>query len=84
MRFIIASQTSSTPLGMCLDAGPDPNNNDPVEFQPCGTNTLPQQQWNINDSYGLKSEATYFLDIGDDDRTGEASVLMLTIGLTFR
>lgn len=40
--------------------------------------------WNINDDYALKAEATYFLDAGDDDRTGEASVTMLTLGITFR
>jgi hypothetical protein len=40
--------------------------------------------WNINDDYGLRAEATHFLDVGDDDRTGEASVTMLTIGVLFR
>lgn len=40
--------------------------------------------WNINSDYALKAEATYFLDAGDDDRTGEASVAMLTLGITFR
>jgi hypothetical protein len=40
--------------------------------------------WNINDDYAVKAEATYFLDVGDDDRTGEASIAMLTLGITFR
>jgi OOP family OmpA-OmpF porin len=40
--------------------------------------------WNINADYALRAEGTYFLDVGDDDRTGEASVAMLTIGFVFR
>jgi OmpA-OmpF porin, OOP family len=40
--------------------------------------------WNINEDYAVKAEASYFLDAGDDDRTGEASVAMLTLGITFR
>jgi hypothetical protein len=58
---------------MCLDAGPDPNNNDPVTFQPCGGNTLPQQQWNINDSSNLEGT----IATGDD--AGELSDKCLNI-----
>ncbi|HEY3395020.1 MAG TPA: outer membrane beta-barrel protein, partial [Lacipirellulaceae bacterium] len=36
--------------------------------------------WNINDDYGVRAEATHFADVGDDDRTGEASVTILTVG----
>jgi hypothetical protein len=50
---LVASRTSST-LGLCLDAGLDPDNQDPVTLQPCGTNTLPQQQWSTNDSANLQ------------------------------
>src|SRR6185436_17119343 len=43
---LVASRTSSNPRGMCLDAGLNPADQDPVELQPCGDpNTLPQQQW---------------------------------------
>jgi hypothetical protein len=51
---LVSSRTSSNPLGMCLDAGLNPANQDPVELQPCGTNTLPQQQWSTNDSANLQ------------------------------
>jgi hypothetical protein len=40
--------------------------------------------WNINEDYGVRLEATHFLDVGDDDRTGEASVTMLSVGVLFR
>jgi hypothetical protein len=51
---LVSSKTSSNPLGMCLDAGLAPMSQDPVKFQPCGTNTLPQQQWSTNDSQNLQ------------------------------
>lgn len=47
---LVASKTSSLPLGMCLDAGSPHASNALVRFQPCGLITLPQQQWSINDS----------------------------------
>ena len=40
--------------------------------------------WNINEDYALRGELTHFLDVGDDDRTGEASITMLTIGVAFK
>jgi hypothetical protein len=40
--------------------------------------------WNINNDYALKVEATYFMDVGDDDRTGESSYTMLAVGFAFR
>jgi OOP family OmpA-OmpF porin len=40
--------------------------------------------WNINDSYALRVEGAYFLNVGDDDRTGETDVAMIAIGLAFR
>lgn len=51
---LVSSRTAALPLGMCLDAGPDPKNQDPVKLAPCGTNTMPQQQWSINDSANLQ------------------------------
>jgi hypothetical protein len=40
--------------------------------------------WNIGEDYALRLEGTHFLDVGDDDRTGEVSVTMLAVGLAFR
>ena len=40
--------------------------------------------WNINEDYGVRAEATYFIDVGDDDRTGEAGIGMFAIGVLFR
>ena len=40
--------------------------------------------WNINEDYAVRVEGSYFNDVGDDDRTGEASVALLTIGFVFR
>ena len=40
--------------------------------------------WNISEDYALRIEGTHFLDVGDDDRTGEASVTMVGIGFVFR
>ena len=40
--------------------------------------------WNINEDYALRGELTHFLDVGDDDRTGEASMTMFTVGVAFR
>ena len=40
--------------------------------------------WNINQDWAVRAEATYFLDVGDDDRTGESSITMLGLGIVFR
>lgn len=40
--------------------------------------------WNINADYSLRLEGTYFLDVGDDDRTGEASIAALAVAIVFR
>jgi OmpA-OmpF porin, OOP family len=40
--------------------------------------------WNINESYALRTELTYFNDVGDDDRTGETSSTLITLGVQFR
>jgi hypothetical protein len=41
-------------------------------------------QWNINQDWGVRAEGTYFLDVGDDDRTTEASIVILGLGIVFR
>jgi hypothetical protein len=41
-------------------------------------------QWNINEDFGVRAEGTYFLDVGDDDRTTEASIVILGLGIVFR
>lgn len=40
--------------------------------------------WNFSEDYNVRTDATYFLDLGDDDRTTESSVFMLTLGIGFR
>lgn len=40
--------------------------------------------WNIGEDYAVRVEGTHFLDVGDDDRTGEASVTMFAVGFVFR
>jgi OmpA-OmpF porin, OOP family len=40
--------------------------------------------WNISEDYAVRAEVTHFVDVGDDDRTGEASVTMLALGFVFR
>jgi OmpA-OmpF porin, OOP family len=40
--------------------------------------------WNISSDYAVRAELSHFLDVGDDDRTGEASVTTLGIGFVFR
>jgi hypothetical protein len=47
---LLSSKTATLPLGMCLDAGKPEVAGAVVAFLPCGTTTLPQQQWSINDS----------------------------------
>jgi hypothetical protein len=47
---LVSSKTAAMPLGMCLDAAPATQRGAVVEFRPCGTSTLPRQQWSINDS----------------------------------
>jgi Ricin-type beta-trefoil lectin domain len=54
LTITLVSTRTTTSLGLCLDAGLDPKNQTQVKLQPCGTNTLPQQQWSTNDSANLQ------------------------------
>lgn len=54
---LVASKTTSLPLGMCLDAGTPQATGKVVKFQPCATTTKPQQQWSINDSSNFEGTA---------------------------
>jgi hypothetical protein len=47
---LVGSINAGQPLGMCLDAGTPETANLTLKLQPCGTTTLPQQQWSFNDS----------------------------------
>lgn len=47
---LVASKTTTLPLGMCLDAGTPHAVGNLVQFQPCTATTIAQQQWSINDS----------------------------------
>ncbi|GIH89964.1 ricin-type beta-trefoil lectin domain protein [Planobispora siamensis] len=47
---LVGSETSTAPMGMCLDAGATPQASGAyVVFQPC-LNRTPRQQWSINSS----------------------------------
>jgi hypothetical protein len=54
LTITLVATRSASNLGMCLDAGLNPALQTPVRLQPCGTNTLPQQQWSTNDSQNLE------------------------------
>jgi hypothetical protein len=55
---LVASRTTTNPLGLCLDAGPNPAAGAQLTFQQCGASTLPQQQWNINDNANYEGTRT--------------------------
>lgn len=40
--------------------------------------------WNINEKFALRVEYQRFLDVGDDRRTGEADVDLITVGVLFQ
>jgi OOP family OmpA-OmpF porin len=40
--------------------------------------------WNINATHSLRIEYQRFLDVGDEDETGEADVDLVTFGIVFR
>ncbi len=50
---LVSSQTTATPLGMCLDGGSSEAINNVIVFQPCASTTKPQQQWSLNDVANL-------------------------------
>ena len=54
---LASSKTTSLPLGMCLDAGTPHAEGNVVQFQPCASTTIPQQQWSINDSANFEGTA---------------------------
>jgi hypothetical protein len=48
--LLVASRTSTLPLGMCLDAGTPHTVGLLVQFRPCSVPTPFQQKWSFNDS----------------------------------
>jgi hypothetical protein len=53
---LVSSRTATNPLGMCLDSGIAPGTGVLVNFQVCGSPTIPfNQRWNINDSSNFQS-----------------------------
>jgi OOP family OmpA-OmpF porin len=40
--------------------------------------------WDFSEEFGLRFDAQYFLNVGDEDRTGETDVLLITLGIAFR
>jgi OOP family OmpA-OmpF porin len=58
----------------------------PVEFK-AGTQEIfvgLGAGWDFSEEFGLRFDAQYFLNVGDDDRTGETDVLLITLGVAFR
>jgi hypothetical protein len=54
---LVASVTTSLPLGMCLDAGTPQAAGKVVAFQACAATTKPQQQWSFNDNANFEGTA---------------------------
>jgi hypothetical protein len=56
---LVSSKTAANPLGMCLDSGALPVSGVLVQFQACGSPTVPyNQRWSINDSSNFQSTAS--------------------------
>jgi hypothetical protein len=78
---LTASVTDTNALGMCLDAGTPHNNGAIVVFQNCGSVTLPQQQWSINDSANFEGTTNgstldgFCLNVQNPDTAGSLVVL---------
>ncbi|MEV6927749.1 ricin-type beta-trefoil lectin domain protein [Dactylosporangium sp. NPDC051485] len=62
---LVSSRTQANPQGMCLDSGANPVSGSLVQFQPCGSLTIPyHQRWNINDSSNFQSTASNGTSLG--------------------
>ncbi|MFG2040969.1 RICIN domain-containing protein [Dactylosporangium sp. NPDC048998] len=62
---LVSSKTAANPLGMCLDSGANPVSGTLVQFQPCGSPTIPyHQRWSINDSSNFQSTASNGTSLG--------------------
>lgn len=67
-----SSKSTGMPLGLCLDAGAAPyNENDSVTLQPCTSTTQPRQQWSYN---------TYSKFMGTEDGVETADYCLDTFG----
>jgi hypothetical protein len=40
--------------------------------------------WNINEAYSLRAEYQHFIDVGDEDHTGEQDIDFLSFIVLFR
>jgi len=62
---LVSSRTAANPLGMCLDSGVTPATGGLIQFQVCGSPTIPfNQRWSINDSSNFQSTATNGTSLG--------------------
>ncbi|WP_433609759.1 RICIN domain-containing protein [Dactylosporangium sp. CA-139114] len=62
---LVSSKTAANPLGMCLDSGDSPVSGTLVQFQVCGSPTIPYyQRWSINDSSNFQSTASNGSSLG--------------------
>jgi hypothetical protein len=63
---LVSSKTAANPLGMCLDSGENPVSGTLVQFQVCGSPTIPyHQRWNINNNSNFQSTAPNGTDLGN-------------------
>ncbi|WP_432978038.1 RICIN domain-containing protein [Dactylosporangium sp. CA-233914] len=62
---LVSSKTVKNPDGMCLDSGADPVPGVLVQFQKCGSPTIPYyQRWNLNDGSSFQSTNTAGTGLG--------------------
>lgn len=73
-------------IGVIDELSPDLPFEAPVEFK-AGTQELFAGiggGWDFSEDFGMRIEYQYFLDVGDEDRTGEADAQLLSFGIVFR
>lgn len=62
---LVSSKTASNPRGMCVDSGAGPVSGALLQFQVCGTPTIPYyQRWSLNDSSNFQSTAANGTSLG--------------------
>lgn len=63
--LLVSSKTAANPLGMCLDSAAGPVAGTLVQFQVCGSPTIPYyQRWSINDASNFQSTASNGTSLG--------------------
>lgn len=73
-------------IGTATEFVPDQTIEVPIEFK-AGTQELFAglgAGWDFSEDFGLRADFQYFLNVGDDERTGETDIVFLSLGVTFR